>query len=301
VNRYLVLLTITVLMPTACGLDAKQRPVADAPPRETGAALRPSTSSPPEPLPTSQGTQGVDEPAQEPAGRAVEVWLTAGAHLFLTHRTIETTPAVARAAIEALLAGPTEREAAAGVSSAVGRDAALSSLTIDDGIATIELSGFGSPGGTTAEMLSIAQVTYTLTQFPTVDGVLFEAEDRPLRTGHGIDLSRPQTRHSWNELVPPIVVTTPATGEAVSSPVEVTGTANVFEATVSLRLLDGSGRELDQGFTTATCGTGCRGDFSHQLRFEVAREQEGVIEVWWDSPEDGSRQDLVQIPVTLAP
>jgi len=101
--------------------------------------------------------------------------------------------------------------------------------------------------------------------------------------------------------MPPIVVTSPTSGGRVSTPVTVTGNADVYEATVSLRVVDGYGNELAAGFATATCGSGCRGRYEHQLRFRVTREQDGVIEVWWDSPEDGSRQDVVRVPVTLLP
>lgn len=99
----------------------------------------------------------------------------------------------------------------------------------------------------------------------------------------------------------PIVVTAPTAGARISSPVTVAGEADVFEATLQMRLLDAEGDRLARAFTTATCGTGCRGDFSHDLSFTTEREQQGVVEVWWSSPEDGSRRDVVRIPVTLVP
>lgn len=101
--------------------------------------------------------------------------------------------------------------------------------------------------------------------------------------------------------LPPITVEHPANGDEISSPVIVSGTADVFEATVSMRILDTSGNVLVRGFTTATCGTGCRGDYSKKLRFEVTESQPGIVEVWWDSPKDGSRQDVVPISVLLTP
>lgn len=99
----------------------------------------------------------------------------------------------------------------------------------------------------------------------------------------------------------PILVTAPSIGARVSSPVTVAGEADVFEATLQMRLLDAEGHRLARAFTTATCGTGCRGDFSHDLSFTTDGAQRGVVEVWWSSPEDGSRRDVVRIPVTLVP
>lgn len=101
--------------------------------------------------------------------------------------------------------------------------------------------------------------------------------------------------------LPPITVATPVSGDEISSPALVSGTADVFEATVSMRILDASGDVLVRDFTTATCGTGCRGEYEKSLAFEVDEAQDGTVEVWWDSPKDGSRQDVVRVPVTLLP
>ena len=101
--------------------------------------------------------------------------------------------------------------------------------------------------------------------------------------------------------LPAITVAVPVEGDEISSPAVVSGTADVFEATVSLRILDASGHVLVRDFTTATCGTGCRGEYEATLEFDVDQAQDGTVQVWWDSPKDGSRQDVVSIPVTLLP
>lgn len=100
---------------------------------------------------------------------------------------------------------------------------------------------------------------------------------------------------------PAIVVRTPAAGDLISSPVAVAGTADVFEATVSIRILDEGGQELASGFATATCGSGCRGRYETELFFFVDRRQPGTVEVFESSAEDGSQLFLVSIPVTLVP
>jgi immunoglobulin-like protein involved in spore germination len=96
-----------------------------------------------------------------------------------------------------------------------------------------------------------------------------------------------------------ILVSSPAGGATVSSPITVGGRANVFEANVSLRLLDQDGNELATTFATASCGTGCWGDFSATLTYSVDHQQHGTIEVFQASAEDGSALDMVRIPVTL--
>jgi hypothetical protein len=101
---------------------------------------------------------------------------------------------------------------------------------------------------------------------------------------------------------PAIVVETPKAGEELSSPVEVAGTADVFEANVTVRLLDKTGDEISRGFTTATCGTGCRGDFSTQVVFRIRAEQRGTVVVSDDDADgDGKPQHQVRIPVVLVP
>lgn len=100
---------------------------------------------------------------------------------------------------------------------------------------------------------------------------------------------------------PAIVVRQPQRGATVTSPVTVSGDANVFEATVSFRILDANGNEIATSFTTATCGSGCRGDYTGEIEFSVDREQHGVIEVFESSAEDGSDLHKVAIPVTLSP
>ena len=98
-----------------------------------------------------------------------------------------------------------------------------------------------------------------------------------------------------------IVVRTPLPGDEVVSPVTIAGSADVFEATVSIVILDASGQELAATFATATCGTGCRGRYSAALSFFTETRQSGTIAVFESSAEDGSARNVVTIPVVLVP
>jgi immunoglobulin-like protein involved in spore germination len=99
-----------------------------------------------------------------------------------------------------------------------------------------------------------------------------------------------------------ITVETPKPGAEVSSPIEVAGTANVFEANVTVRLLDERGGELARRFTTATCGSGCRGEYSTQLAFTVRAEQPGTLVLSDDDADgDGKPQHEVRVPLVLVP
>lgn len=96
-------------------------------------------------------------------------------------------------------------------------------------------------------------------------------------------------------------MTAPERNATVTSPVTISGTADVFEASVTIRILDEAGNVVAETFTTATCGTGCRGDYSIDVPFRVRAEQPGVIQVYEVSAMDGSRINTVRIPVTLVP
>jgi hypothetical protein len=96
-----------------------------------------------------------------------------------------------------------------------------------------------------------------------------------------------------------IVVDLPGPGAEVTSPVEIGGNADVFEAVVSIQILDSDGNVLAETTTMATCGTGCRGTFEKRVRFTVSETQPGTIAVYEVSAKDGSEINVVRIPVTL--
>jgi hypothetical protein len=110
--------------------------------------------------------------------------------------------------------------------------------------------------------------------------------------GFGVPLETP---------LPPIAVALPQSGMSLFGSVHIVGSANVFEATVSIRILDEDGDVIVDTFTQATCGTGCRGDFSTDLDFAVDHEQAGTLQVFESSAKDGSMINTVEIPVTLVP
>ena len=103
-----------------------------------------------------------------------------------------------------------------------------------------------------------------------------------------------------------IVVESPEPGASVSSPVTISGTASVFEATVQLRILDADGEEIASAFTTASAGAPERGDFSEEVEFTVDEAQDGVIEAFEQSvasPGESPERELftVEVPVQLEP
>ena len=252
------------------------------------------------------GETGSEDGEDGPSGTVTyQVWFAEGESLFVTYRSQERTPRVGSAALEALLRGPDEFEQGYGLSSAIPEGTQLLGLRIEDGIAYVDLtSEFESGGGTLSMQMRLAQVVYTLAQFPTVEGVLFslDGEQVDVIGGEGIVVDQPLRRRDFRELLPAILVTSPALGQTVGNPVVIRGSANVFEANVSVEVLDASGQEIASTFTTATCGTGCRGTFAVSLEYEVDEEQDGTLVVHDDDAAGtGTFPHEVRIPVRLTP
>ena len=117
----------------------------------------------------------------------------------------------------------------------------------------------------------------------------------------GVPVQNPQTTAMYDGYLPAITVQNPAIGEQVPSPVTVSGTADVFEAVVSVRVLDSAGNQIARTFSTASCGTGCRGGYSIPVSYTVTQAEPGTIEVFESSPKNGQPVNVQLIPVTLAP
>ena len=209
---------------------------------------------------------------------------------------------VAATALRAVLDGPNGRELAAGLTTAVPPDTRLLGLAIADGLARVDLSGrFREGEGTPATRERLAQIVYTLTQFPTVKTVRLRIDGHTVSPLGGVRLDRGLTRTDFETETPAIFVESPGFATAVSSPFTVRGTANTFEATFEWELRGASGEVLAKHFETATSGTGTRGTFSFAVAFRVGSTTQGSLVVFERSAADGSRIHVRSIPLTLQP
>ncbi len=232
-----------------------------------------------------------------------QVWLERGGKLWLTKRVQPQTVAPARAAMQSLLAGPTVAEADAGVESHVPDGTGLLGLSVANGTATVDLSSpVGGGGGPASVRMRLAQVTYTLTQFASIDRVVLQVNGRTVSTltGDGVAVPRPMTRASFAGLMPPILVWNPAIGTHLADAVRVTGTADVFEASVHIRIVNQKGAVIARANVLASCGTGCRGGYTVLVPYDVTATQLGVIIVSDDDTDgNGVPQHQVRVPEVL--
>jgi hypothetical protein len=106
-------------------------------------------------------------------------------------------------------------------------------------------------------------------------------------------MANPCAAHEGRDMDAFVTVAGPVSGQQVGSSFELVGCSNVPEATVRYRLV-GDGGVLVDSFTTAGCGTGCVGEYRETVTVP-AGSGSLTLEVFWDSPKDGSEQDKVEL------
>ncbi|MGH3078226.1 MAG: Gmad2 immunoglobulin-like domain-containing protein [Gaiellaceae bacterium] len=195
-------------------------------------------------------------------------------------REVDPAKGEASAAMAALFQGPTaQEEADLDLSTAIPEAGEEAEVSIDDGVAAVQLDAELTDEG-------LAQVVYTLTQFPEVEQV-------EVQEGFA-------TRADFEDQTPAILVESPLAFEDVASALRVTGTANTFEANFQYELTDTDGRIVDENFVTATSGSGTRGTFDFTTdAYTVPFDGVGALIVYESSAEDGSRINLVEIPLRM--
>ena len=209
-------------------------------------------------------------------------------------REIPGTKSVAKAAVNALLGGPTAGEKGRSITTLVPAGSQLIDLSIDKGVATINLSAeFMSGGESSTVQTRLGQVTYTLTQFPTVKSVVFQIE--------GVQLADAVSRADYVALLPDIWVDRPAFSAAIGNPAHVTGNADVFEATFRMSILDATGKVIADVQVMASCGSGCRGTFDTTIPYAVTKGQYGILRAYNPSAKDGTPESIRDYRVWLTP
>lgn len=228
-----------------------------------------------------------------------------GPFVFPLAREVDRTVAVARATMEQLLAGPTtgERQGVPSISTAIPDGVRLLGLTIDQDIATVDLSKeFGATDDSAVVAQRAAQVVFTLSRFDSVAEVLFRQEGKPvaIQIGDGSLVSRPVGIWDYLELAAAISVESPVYRGHGGDPLRVTGFGAVFEATFQYALTDADGLIIEEGIAMTNNGTGW-GGFDFTIDYDVDSEQVGALIVWAHSAENGERIDIREYPVVLRP
>ena len=326
-NRHRPIPLVAVLLATvaligACNANSGPLgsvPISSASPDPSVALGSPDVTPTPSDEPSTQPSDaptgssepgGSTGPTPTPSGTTIVrayLWLggiQGSEGLVAVLREVPGTKSVAKAAVTALLAGPTSGEAGRSISTAIPAGSQLLNLSITGGVATVDLSAeFESGGGSASVLTRLGQMVYTLTQFPTVKSVVFqiEGETRTTFSSEGVVLDEPATRADFISLLPDIWVDRPAFNAAIGNPAHVTGNANVFEATFRMSILDASGKVIADVQVMATCGSGCRGTFDTSIPYTVGKAQYGTLRAYNPSAKDGTPESIRDYRVWLTP
>jgi hypothetical protein len=150
-------------------------------------------------------------------------------------------------------------------------------VTIADGPAQVALAA--------ASADEIAEIVYSLTQYPSVERV-----DVAGRTG--------LTRTDVSSYLPPILIESPGANADVTRAIHITGTASVFEATLVVELV-AAGKVVAKQTVTASEGAPARGVFETTL--QAPGPGPVTVSAFAPSAENGLPQHQVDVPVVVTP
>ena len=165
------LLVAGALALSGCGVPVDARPTALSRQGVPFGLLEPTA-------PTTSVTAAQPSPVEVP----VRIYLLgSNGHLVAVDRDVPVTASDLAAVVGALAVGPTDAEAAAGLQSALpALTTVLPGTAIVDGVATVNLGGtFGQVVGT-QEIEAVAQVVFTASALPGVNGVTFQLSGLPV-------------------------------------------------------------------------------------------------------------------------
>jgi germination protein M len=208
---------------------------------------------------------------------------------------------VAKSAMTELLKGPTKKEKGAGLKTAIPKGTKLNGINLvsETKVATVDLTHEFTTGDKETMQTQLAQVVYTLTQFPTIEKVLFKIDGKAVSKIGDVKVNKPVGRADFEEVTPLIFVESPAPFDEVTSPLQITGTANTFEATFQADIISGDVM-LAHEVVTATSGSGTRGTFDTELPFDTADVADTItLKVYELSAKDGSVVNQVEIPLKV--
>lgn len=149
--------------------------------------------------------------------------------------------------------------------------------------------------GLLGDFTMLNQIIYTTLQFEVAE-VRFTVGGQPITEfgSEGLSLVDPVDTSTFRDELNPVILIEPLSIDA-NGMLNVTGVANVFEATVNYQLTGG-----EIGHTMASCGTGCWGLFEFDLDISGVDLAGGQLQVFTQSAENGAPIYVVTIPLSAA-
>ena len=291
---------VAMLAIAACsGLTADQRVIV-GPPQELPAGTTPATvapgAAPAAPAAPAQGsgaaTAATPSPPAAPAvpvgSTLLPIFFVRDGKLGVARRALPADAKIVDNALAALLQGPTEVEAAAGLTTAVPSLTRVRSTALMGDVLVVDLSGsFSALGPPGSSELRLAQIVYTVSVFPV--RVLFHIDGQPARAVGGYILpDRPVTRDDFASWAPPVLVESVGPEDVLSNGIEISGSTAMADTGVGMRISDAAGQVLFEGATRSTRDDGLRHPFRAAAPFLLSRPGPGTLTVWELEPAPGT-------------
>jgi spore germination protein GerM len=162
------------------------------------------------------------------------------------------------------LGGLTPSETDLGITTEVPPGSELNGVEVTDGVATVDFSSeFGGGESTFSMRARLAQLVYTVTGYdPDITGVRVELDGTPVMvfvfSGEALVLDDPMTRESFEDLLPGILIESPAFDGWAGPPVTIRGIAAASEGVFQLEILDWDGNVVVAVPVQTDNGTGWR-------------------------------------------
>lgn len=281
--------------PPATTTTAPTTPSTTAPPA-TAPATTSTTTSTATTTPSTTTTTTTSVPTSTiPAGsQLVRVWFLLEERMVPVYRYAASETE----AIAALLEPPRPDDIGRidGLVTAIPHGSSVRSVSLADGTATVDLSRqFESGGGSLSMTARLAQLVYTATDIPGVDGVRLRLDGADVDSfgGEGIIVSTELRRRDFPEFKPRVIIDDPTPDATVTSPFRIAGSNTTFENTVALKVIDNSGRVLLSTFTTGrgpiydTQGNPLWGPFEASVALDSIGTGSGIVVAYDTSAEDG--------------
>jgi hypothetical protein len=154
-------------------------------------------------------------------------------------------------------------------------------------------------GGLLADFTMLNQLIYTATALEGIEEVHFVVNNEPIVAfgSEGLGLESSVNRETFQEHLGLIYLTEPIVADGDGT-MQIVGISNTFEASVNLIVRNGAGEIVHEAFTSATCGTGCWGDFEFTID-EALVDADSTIQILEFSAEDGDPANVITVPVTV--
>ncbi len=285
---------IAVAFLASCSLAERNPPAVGVTP------VRPATTT----------TTVVDKQAQALAqaiaksgGVELPVFFVRNGQLGAAVRVLPSDMSVVRRAVDALLAGPTPAERAAGLSTAVPSLSRVRTMRLQPGdagdVAVLDLTGsFSALGPENSAVLRLAQIVYTLTTLPV--SVRFYIDGQQAKAIGGYILpDRPLTRDDFAAYAPPVLLESVGPSQVVAPGKDISGTTAAPDVALGVRLTDATGHVLFEAITTSSKRRATRHAFHATAQYKPIKSGPGTLTIAELSPGPGAKPVVVVVPVQV--